>query len=303
MNVREGRPRGTGVGRTEESIRKEITEEIKRFVRDDPANRLELDGDPIYAEPLIGFASGQDPLFRQLKEVIGEFHLTPHEAMLKASQLRNFSPPSEEMTSVISYVLPIHSMTVKANAEMTDRPSRRWVHGRLHGESFRDRLSAHIICFLDQKGLIAISPENEAGFYFKTIDPRIGYTSNWSQRHIAYAAGLGSFGLSDGLITEAGIAEAVGSIVVGARFSSPERSGDIHANCLFFQKGTCKACVGRCPVGAITEAGHDKNKCAGFAFSQTPLNKERYGIDIYSCGLCLTGVPCSMRNPMRPLSK
>jgi epoxyqueuosine reductase len=223
--------------------------------------------------------------------------------MLKAAQLRNFTPPAEEMTGVVSYVLPMHPLTVKANAEMTDRPSRRWVHGRLHGESFRDRLSAHIISFLDRKGLIAISPENETSFYVKKIDPRIGYTSNWSQRHVAYAAGLGSFGLSDGLITEAGIAEAVGSVVVNARFTSPERSSDVHANCLFFQKRTCKACAGRCPVGAITESGHDKNKCAGFAFSQTPLNKERYGIEIYSCGLCLTGVPCSTRNPVRRSSK
>jgi epoxyqueuosine reductase len=303
MSEREDGPSRNGLERSEESIRMEIAEEIRRFVRDDPANRLELDGDPIYAEPLIGFVSGQDPLFQKLKEVIGDFHLTPHEAMRKAAPQRNFTPPSEEMTGVISYVLPMHAKTVKANAGMTDRPSRRWVHGRLHGEAFRDRLSAHIISFLDQKGLIAISPEHETSFYFKTIDPRIGYTSNWSQRHIAYAAGLGSFGLSDGLITEAGIAEAVGSVVVNVPFTSPQLSGDIHANCLFFQKGTCRACAGRCPVGAITEAGHDKNKCAKFAFSQTPLNKERYDIEIYSCGLCLTGVPCSMRNPMRTSSK
>jgi epoxyqueuosine reductase len=116
---------------------------------------------------------------------------------------------------------------------------------------------------------------------------------------VAYAAGVGTFGLSDGLITEAGIAEAVGSIVVNLPFSSLERQSDIHANCLYYQKGTCKACIKRCPVRAISEKGHDKDKCAKFAFSQTLLNKERYGLDIYSCGLCMTGVPCSLRNPMK----
>jgi epoxyqueuosine reductase len=282
----------------EETLRNDITEEIKSFVHVDPGNRLELDGQPIYAEPLIGFASGSDPLFKELKGVIGDFHLTPHEAMQRAALSRNFEPSPEEITGVISFVLPMHRLTVKENAGMTDRPSRRWVHGRFHGEPFRNRLADHIISFLNERGLIAIAPENETSFYVKMIDPRIGYTSNWSQRHIAYAAGLGSFGLSDGLITEAGIAEAVGSVVVNVPFTSPERTGDIHANCLYFQKGTCKACASRCPAGAITVNGHDKNKCAKFAFSQTPLNKDRYGIDIYSCGLCLSGVPCSMRDPV-----
>lgn len=288
-----------GLSGKEEMLRNEIAEEIRRFVREDPTNVLELDGRPIYDEPLIGFASGSDPLFKELKTVIGDFHLTPHEAMQNVAAMRNLEPPSEEMTGVVSYVLPMHALTVNDNAAMVDRPSRRWVHGRFFGEPFRDKLRQHIISYLQGKGLVAISPEHETSFYIKTIDPRIGYTSNWSQRHVAYAAGLGAFGLSDGLITKVGIAEAVGSVVVNAPFTSPQRSGDIHANCLFYQKGTCKACMGRCPAGAITENGHDKNKCAKFAFSQTPLNKERYGLDIYSCGLCFTGVPCSTRNPVK----
>ena len=130
-------------------------------------------------------------------------------------------------------------------------------------------------------------------------DPRVGFTANWSQRHVAYAAGLGTFGLSDGLITEAGVAQAVGTVVVNIPFDSPKRPGDIHAACLYYQKGACMACAKRCPAGAISERGHDKNACAKFAFSQTPLNKERYGIETYSCGLCLTGVPCSRGNPVK----
>jgi ferredoxin len=281
------------------AIRKQIIEEIKRFVRESPANILCLDGMPIYDEPLVGFVSGKDPLFKELKTVIGDFHLTPPEAMMKSSMLTCSEPPPEDSLGVISYVLPMHRLTVTDNAAMADRPSRRWVHGRFYGEPFRNLLSDHIISFLGRSGLVAVSPEHQPSYYIKMIDPKVGYTSNWSQRHVAYAAGLGTFGLSDGLITEAGIAEAVGSVVVNLPFGSPERQQDIHANCLYHQKGTCKACVKRCPVGAISESGHDKNKCAKFAFSQTPLNKERYGLDIYSCGLCLTGVPCSVRNPMR----
>ncbi len=283
----------------EKALRKEVTEEIERFVREDPCNRLELDGMPIYGAPLVSFASGTDPIFKELKTVIGDFHLTPYEAMQKAAERMELDTPSESSIGVIAYVLPMYDSTIKENATMVDRPSRRWVHGRYYGEIFRDRLSGHILSFLKDKGLIAISPEHEATMYRKMVDPRIGYTSTWSQRHIAFAAGLGTFGLSDGLITEHGIAEAIGSVVVNVPFSSPERPIDIHANCLYFQTGKCKACVRRCPAGAITEQGHDKGICAKFAFSQTPLNKERYGIDIYSCGLCFTKVPCSTKNPVK----
>ncbi len=102
MSEKECRSSGDNTERTEGSIRMMIAEEIRKFVQEDSANRLELDGEPIYAEPLIGFVSGQDPLFQQLKEVIGDFQSSPHEAMLKASKLRNFTPPSEEMTGVVS---------------------------------------------------------------------------------------------------------------------------------------------------------------------------------------------------------
>lgn len=40
-----------------------------------------------------------------------------------------------------------------------------------------------------------------------------GISSNWSERHAAYVAGLGTFSLNDALITVNGIAHRVGSIL------------------------------------------------------------------------------------------
>ena len=130
-----------------------------------------------------------------------------------------------------------------------ERKPHRWVHGKFYGEKFRDRLISHIISFLNDKGCFAISPDNEADFYKVTLDPRVGYTSNWSQRHVAYAAGLGTFGLSDGLITQTGVAEAVGSIVVNVPFSSPTRPDEIHAACLHYQKGGVQSLCEAVPGG------------------------------------------------------
>jgi len=59
----------------------------------------------------------------------------------------------------------------------------------------------------------------------------------------------------------------------------------------------CGICIERCPVGAITENGHDKNACREFVYSQVDYILETYGIDIYACGLCQTGVPCERGIP------
>ena len=86
--------------------------------------------------------------------------------------------------------------------------------------------------------------------------------SKWSERHAAYACGLGAFGLSDGLITAKGKAMRVGSVVTDLPLKPSEKIYPHHqANCLYYFNKTCKACAARCPAGAITAKGHDKDKC------------------------------------------
>lgn len=285
-----------------ETVKERITEEllsgeIVGFVREDSGNMLELDHLPIYNAPLVGFVSGTDPLFDRLKTVIGSFHRTPVEMMHDYAALKGCQPSNEDTVGVIAIILPMHAAMVRENASMADGPSRRLIHGKYYGGAFRQKLTRHIIAFLTQRGYLAASPEDEPGLHQVTIDPSVGLTSNWSLRHVAYAAGLGTFGLSDGLITNAGIAQEIGSILVDSPFASPERPDDIHAACLYYQQNKCMACMKRCPAGAITEQGHDKERCRQFAFAQTTLNEERYGIKTYGCGLCFWGVPCASKNP------
>ncbi len=258
-----------------EEFKKWITDEIKRFVREDPINRLEhLDGSPIFEEPLVGFVAGNYPLFHKLKEVIGEFHLTPYEAMVKIAKERGVPIPPEEEIGVTSYILPISKKTRKENTHMKDRPSERWAHTRLFGEEFNRKLETRIVSLLEEKGYFAIAPEIEPSLFRMLVDEKVGWASTWSQRHVAFAANLDTFGLSDGLITEKGKAHRAGSVIVNQPLDSPQRTGDIHRNCRFFQKGNCKRCIKRCPVGAITEEGHDKNKCQEFVLEQIPIIKK-----------------------------
>jgi len=113
--------------------------------------------------------------------------------------------------------------------------------------------------------------------------------------------GLGTFGLCDGLITRRGKAMRCGSVVVHIKIPPSERPySDHHAYCLFFTKGLCGKCIGRCPVKAITKSGHDKVTCRDYI---RPLvadyARSHYGIEAqhYGCGLCQTGVPCESKIP------
>lgn len=285
-----------------EEFKKWVTEEIKKFVREDPGNRLDkLDASPIFDEPLVGFVAGNDPIFHQLKEIIGEFHLTPYEVLAKVAEERGIPAPSKEKLGVISYILPISKETRKENASMKDRPSERWSHTRLFGEEFNQKLQDHLVSILEEKGYFAVAPERITGLFRMLVNEKVGWASTWSQRHIAFAANLGTFGLSDGLITEKGKAHRVGSVILNQSLDSPQRTTDIHRDCLFYQSGECKMCVDRCPAGAITERGHDKNKCGEYVLKQIPVVKEKYGIDIYACGLCQTGVSCEEKNPMKKI--
>ena len=276
-----------------------IVEEIRGFVREDPGNRLErLDGSPIFQEPLVGFVSGEDPIFDRLKQVIGEFHMTPAEVMGAVARQRGLSVPAAAEVGVISFVLPISSETRQENRRMKDRPSERWAHTRLFGEEFNRKLQAHLVSVLEEKGHFAVAPEMEESLFRMLLDEKVGLASTWSQRHVAFCAGLGTFGLSDGLITPAGKGHRVGSVVVDHALDSPEeRTEDPYRDCLSHQALGCRNCIKRCPVDAISEDGHDKRKCMEFVMKQIPVIKEEYGIDIYGCGLCQTGVPCAEEVP------
>lgn len=288
----------------EEEFKSWIIKETEEFVESCPDNSLKgIDDSPMFERPLVGFAAGDDPVFVQLKTVIGEFHLTPREAMAKIAAKKGVEFPPEREVGIISYILPITRATRRENAGMTDMPSRRWAHTRCYGEQFNRSVQAHIVKMLEGEGCLAVAPQLDDDMFRIFVDDRIGYASTWSQRHVAFAAGHGTFGLCDGLITQAGKAHRVGSVVVNRHLSSPRRTSDIHADCLFFQGKGCTECARRCPAGAITEKGHDKELCREYSDGKRPIIKELYGIDIYGCGLCQTGVPCESRSPMTRTGK
>ena len=286
-----------------------VEKAIKEYAATSPANRFDLfDGACIFDEPLVGFADGDDAIFQDYKSIIGGFHLMPSEAMGEYIDSKGSSQERLSQVSVISFVLPITYETRLSLRKETVIPSLRWNHTRWHGQDFINKLSGYVVSLLERLGYQAVAPEL-AGFY-KLKNLSSGFSSNWSQRHVAYAAGLGTFGLSDGFITPRGTAMRCGSVVTDAYLPPSHRAYKNHlANCLFYSDGSCRRCAERCPAGAISEQGHDKNKCLDFLFTKQKkileeLGREEGYIGRYmGCGLCQTKVPCEARIPPKTRHK
>lgn len=281
-------------------LQSDLVEAINRHVVESPLNRLQnIDDSPIWEEPLVGFADGDDPLFDLYKTVVGEFHLTPREALAAHVRATTGAEPREfERVGVISWILPTARETKLSNRQMTEGPSLRWNHTRFQGEEFNDSLRRHIVALLQARGFVAVAPMLAS--YFRTLTLPNGPTSNWSERHAAYAAGLGTFSLSDGLITARGIAHRCGSVVVGTTLVPSTRPYTQHLEyCPYPKDGSCGVCISRCPAGAIGPNGHDKVKCREYLFvGQADWLKQPGYIGNYAgCGLCQTKVPCESGIP------
>ena len=276
---------------------------IKNFIKENEQNRrTQLGHGAYWDEPLVGFASGIDPLFFEYKTLIGSFHLTPREiiAGIIKEKGRGLLLSEIEQISVISWILPASEDTRKSNRKENQFPSKLWAYTKDFGEACNTALKKHVIGFLDDLGYVAVAPTLLPSFQYAR-DEKVGWASPWSERHVAYACGLGTLSLNDGFITPKGMAVRIGSVVTLLKLTPSERKyRHPKENCLIFRNEECGKCIRRCPAGAITEKGHNKDKCREYINSE-PLKAKcsEYGLQNppSACGLCQTGVPCEFEIP------
>ncbi len=270
---------------------------IRNFLFSSPHNTMQDESQTqAWDDVLVGFASGEDPIWQQYKEYIGGFHWTPWEVF-------NQHHPGEIVTAealtVIAWVLPQRKEVRQSNRKTRKYPSEPWARIRVFGEAFNVELRRYVVDSLTSAGHAAVAPMLAPNWTI-VKSKRFSYASSWSERHAAHAAGLGTFGLCDGLITQKGKAMRVGSVVVKAHIKpTPRPYNDHRAYCLFFDNGTCGNCIDRCPVGAITKSGHDKEICRLHLGQARKYVNKTYRFDGYGCGLCQVGVPCEAGIPVK----
>lgn len=252
------------------------------YINEEIAISQDLVGMKIFDPPIFAFASAEDEYFDLLKEesVVGGHFILPKDWLAQG-------------TTVVSYFLPYSRRVREGNKENMKEPSREWLHGRIEGQGLINKLSAYLEEQLVGAGYDTIVPSLDKRFYFNTSsEPRErAFTSNWSERHVAFIAGHGSFGLSKGLITKRGVAGRFGSLITQLYIDPNKRPyKKIEEYC-----SRCGDCIDNCPVRAISlDRGKDHFICSKFLDMTKEKYKPRYG-----CGKCQVNVACEFQIPIQ----
>ena len=268
------------------------------FLNADKNKMPQYTGEPMWdTRTLIGFSRGDDPLYKQFKEDIGDFLMTPLEAFNAAF------PDAHDMTadrlSVVSFVMPQTSETKKEQRMNCEVPARRWALSRLNCAEFHNAVIDHVREELAVHGYRLTSPYIEP-YFQDAISLKYGMSSGWSERHVAYICGLGTFGHCDALITPLGKSVRLASFVVDAQLTPTDRAYSNYKQYCLHDEG-CSKCAERCPVGAITDSGHDKETCWAYLdyVADNYIMKEFGTRAETPCGLCQSNVPCENGIPQR----
>jgi epoxyqueuosine reductase QueG len=241
----------------------------------------------LWKEPLTGFADAEHPGFQSLKELVHPQHELP-EDVLKGAK------------TVISYFIAFTETVTQGNA-LPGLSSEEWARAYEETNKLLTLLADHLVFYLNENGCRAAVSGQAAVFDRKEI------VSRWSQRHIAYLAGLGTFGLNNMLITRSGCGGRFGSVITDLSVE-PDRPVS-EEYCLYKRNKSCGVCLRRCSAGALTEGLFDKKACYDQCLRNAGVYT-RYGSSYASgtrgeieatgsevCGKCTVNLPCTHRIP------
>lgn len=270
----------------------------------------DFDGQAIFGHLEIGIVDGDDPIFGVFRDVVAPGHLIPRELLDR----ENPDATRGARISVVSWALPFSEEVRRSNRD-GEWPSALYSVARNNGGALNRELARRVVEALRKESFMAVSPMlTDAYDVFRL--PKAVFGSTWSERHVAFAAGLGTFGLNGFLITASGAMVRLGSFVTDAPLDpGPDRPADHRAACLADGGRECGRCLDRCPAGAISPAGLAKEDCYRrrneIRGRSLGLYVERYRMtrsDIIKggnrapgfslgCALCASGVPCEDRDP------
>ncbi len=223
-----------------------------------------------WREPLVSFCSSEST---EILPKIVPNHLTAEEILPKAR-------------SVIVYFIPFSKEVVESNVDGL-KPSELWALAYVKTNRLIENLNSYLARKLEREG-----------YKCSTIKPthnfdEITLMSRWSHKHVAYLAGLGTFGAHMMIITEKGCCGRLGSLVTTAEFDYNEPLKEEF--CSYKREGSCLKCIERCKFGALRENHLDKRKCNEVLIANAKLFDFGFA-DV--CGKCACGVPCSIQAPI-----
>ncbi|CAB1244049.1 hypothetical protein CLOSBL3_10840 [Clostridiaceae bacterium BL-3] len=111
-------------------------------------------GMKIFEKPILAFGSASDEYFLLLKKpyAVGKHFVAPKEWL----------PNSK---TVISFFLPFSETVRKGNKRDMLWPSREWLHGRIEGQNFLNKLCNHLKSKLMEEGYDSVVPSLDERFW------------------------------------------------------------------------------------------------------------------------------------------
>jgi epoxyqueuosine reductase QueG len=240
-----------------------------------------------FLPPILSIGSAFDPGFEVLKkpEVVGSHHMMPADWL-------------PEARTVISLFLPYTERIINSNTLDAREPSWEWLFGRVDAQ-------AHLLMTAEliRDALIEAGYKAHLPYTDKRLLMRVGafqdvpipvYSSNWSERHVAYITGLGTFGRMTNFITNKGTCGRLISVVTDWDIEPDKKD----YTGLYDYCSACYACYRACPGQAFSNSGKDISKCSGYIRDICGKYTPRYG-----CGKCQSGLPCSTQRLFSPKTK
>ncbi len=250
----------------------------EEYVASEP-DRIGTEG--FWKTPLLVSAS-IDERFDILPQVAFDEHMHPHDLLPSAK-------------SLIVFFIPFKHDLVEENKN-GDRPCRNWGLAYVQTNDLINRLSQEIKKLLAAEGFKSgLTPATH------NFDEDI-LMARWSHKHLAHLANLGRFGTHCLLITPAGCAGRLGSLVTEVNLGDHPLI-ETNEACLLKAGMKCGKCIEACPVEALSEDEFERHTC------WDRLNENRRVLDYFSdlpettdvCGKCAALVPCSFLNPVAKL--
>jgi epoxyqueuosine reductase QueG len=252
-----------------------VWEKMNTFIM----NRQEADGKARWKRPLVAFADAADPMFSKLKEAVSPTHALPGDLLPGAG-------------TVIAYFIPfVHEIALSnSRGRMA---SEAWAEAYIKTNKLIRDINDHLALLLEDLGYTcAVLPPTHNFDTTRLI-------SDWSHKHVAYVAGLGAFGRHRLLITSEGCCGRLGSLVTTALIPPTPRTTEVA--CLYEYNGTCGVCMTKCPRGALTPDGFDRQSCYRLLLENAEIYEQLGLADV--CGKCCCVTPCSFKNPVEKIRK
>ena len=236
-----------------------------------------------WKRPLMVSAS-VDERFDALPQIAADDHLLPRDLLPSAR-------------SVLVFFIPFVRDLVKSNKK-GDRPCRDWGVAYVETNALIGKIGQAIADLLAEHGY-------ESGLTPATHNfDEVKLMARWSHKHLGHLSNLGRFGVHHLLITPAGCAGRLGSLVTDADLGNHPLIETEEA-CLLKAGKSCGQCIEACPVSAISESGFNRRTCWDRLLENIELLDDLSDLpgSTQVCGKCAALVPCSFKNPVEGLEK